>query len=166
MRAAVPVILLACASCAPLPEEPVMRGPADATSRTTSSAGPQSSRTRELVWMKGRKMIRITRTERMCREDESSGSGECVPLSSADKKELDRFFGAESFRERWAMYRPCPAAIDQDSSAIFAVTFADGKQIGKILDAPVGSPLARACDRTTRNTVAQIGDDLMDRYFR
>ncbi len=145
-------------ACAPLPYDPALRGP-------TQEAGPESSSTmtaRELVWVSARGTLRIEAT-RMCREDGES-SDACLHLSTSDRRELDRFFGARNFRERWDAYRPCPHR--GDASEAFQVTFADGHTVAKPLDHPFGTPTGPACDRATRDSVAGIGEDLEKRYFR
>lgn len=151
--------LVAIEGCSPLPPEPDVRGPTD---ERPPAASP--SRTRELVWVGPRRTVRITLGSRLCREGASSDA--CVLLSRADRNELDRFFGTESFRERWAAYGPCPARTGPNDSEGFAVTYADGEKIGKLLDAPLGSPLTRKCDRPTRDAISAVGDDLVKRYFR
>jgi hypothetical protein len=152
-------LALLASGCAPLlPPEPHVQGP-DAARPSTALA----TQTRELVWMKTGRTVRIQRTAKMCHEGVVSEA--CVRVSSGDLYELDRFFGAKEFRERWESYWPCPKRLDGEVEA-FIVTFADGSTIGKLLDAPMGTPLARNCDRAMRDTVAAIGDELEKRYFR
>src|SRR5688572_13590570 len=149
--------------CEPLEEQPELRGPSSRRGSTQSMQAAQ-----ELVWFRGRSMIRITRTAKMCQEEESGpGSGSCVVLADEDRKQIDRFFGGENFRSRWDNYRPCQARIANGDSEIFAVTFADGHKVGKLLDAPMGSPATRVgCDREIRDGVSTLGEDLAKRYFQ
>jgi len=155
-------LLVAAASCAlacaPLPPEPNVGGPRDDAAELES----RGASTRELVWVSAAGTLRIE-SSRMCRE-ESDSSGECVRISAADRVELDRFFGAKTFRERWDAFRPCPTSFEADTHA-FRVTFADGESVAKWLDGPVGL-LVRPCDRALRDAVAGAGDDLVRRYFR
>lgn len=153
LLAAVTVTLCACA---PLPSEPAVVGP------TKEHASTSPSTTRELVWVGARGTLRIAAT-RMCR-DGSAASSTCLHLSGADRRELDRFFGAKSFRQRWDAYSPCPQ-LGGDIEA-FQVTFADGHTVAKPLDRPTGTPTMPTCDRATRDSVAGIGEDLERRYFR
>jgi hypothetical protein len=146
--------------CAPLPSEPVMAGPVYERDPATGQL-----KTRELVWVSAGGTLRIT-NERMCKHDEdASNSASCVRLSTSDRRELDRFFGAQNFRKRWDAYVPCPAVIGEETE-LFKVTFEDGASIAKALDRQTGSPVAPACDRSTRNALTGIGDDLVKRYFR
>lgn len=145
-------------ACAPLPYEPALHGP-------TPEAGPEWSfgmTARELVWVSARGTLRIEAT-RMCREDGGAADA-CLHLSSSDRRELDRFFGAKNFRQRWDSYRPCPDRGDAPEA--FQVTFADGHTVAKRLDHPFGTPTGPACDRATRDSVVGIGEDLEKRYFR
>jgi hypothetical protein len=150
----------ALGACAPLPSEPVVSGPV-----FEREASPSQVLTRELVWVTTRGTLRVT-AARMCkRDDQESTSGACVQLSTSDRRELDRFFGADNFRKRWDDYVPCPAEMDAEPEA-FKVTFSDGQSIAKTLDWQRGSPSGRGCDRATRNALSGIGDDLVKRYFR
>ncbi len=145
--------------CAPLPNEPVVTGPVYERDPATGQL-----RTRELVWVSAGGTLRIT-SERMCKHEDARSSAACVRLSASDRRELDRFFGAQSFRKRWDAYVPCPADVGEETE-LFKVTFEDGESIVKALDRQTGSPVAPACDRSTRNALTGIGDDLVKRYFR
>jgi hypothetical protein len=159
-RSAALLACLALGACTPLPSEPVVGGPV-----YERDSGHGELSTQELVWVSSGGTLRITNA-RMCKHGEdATSSAACVRLSARDRRELDRFFGAQSFRKRWDAYVPCPAALGEDPE-LFKVTFADGASITKALDRQTGSPVAPACDRSTRNALSGIGDDLVKRYFR
>jgi hypothetical protein len=152
--------VLAIWGCSPLSQKPSVGGPSD--ERQTVAAAPL--RTRELVWVSQRRIVRISLGAHLCRQGPSGEA--CVRLSRSDRHELDRFFGTEAFRERWVAFGACPARTVLDESESFAVTYADGERIAKPLDAPLGSPRTRRCDRATRDAISAVGDDLVERYFR
>ena len=158
--------LAGLAGCAPLPPEPVVGGPVHGKEAVGQMA------TRELVWVSPGGTLRITNS-RMCKhEEDATNSASCVKLSASDRRELDRFFGAENFRKRWDAYVPCPQLRLGDpgptaaQSEYVTVTFADGASITKSLDGQLGNPRVAHCDRSTRNAISGIGDDLVKRYFR
>jgi hypothetical protein len=64
----------------------------------------------------------------------------------ADRRELDRFFGAESFRERWKAYVPC--AGRNWTTEVFEITFADvSPSPGRLIPATAIPALASAATR-------------------
>src|SRR5688572_13743566 len=133
------ILAIAIIGCTPLPPEPALGGPMPGDEVGVSSP---SAVTNELVWVKGRTMIKVQRGDRLCRQDSSFGA--CKQLTAADRRELDRFFGASSFREKWMRYAPCPSSYGTDlQREVFAVTFSDGATVGRELDAPFRYPLAR-----------------------
>jgi hypothetical protein len=157
------VLLLAGATaalgCAPLPDEPAVRGPSD----DRAAVGSRSA-TRELVWFRQGTEIRVSRASKLCTNGQSARA-ECIQLSAADRRELDRFFGAETFRQRWKAYIPC--AGRNWTTEVFEITFADGESIARPLDTRFGDPRSRTgCDQGTRQAVSAIGDNLLRQYFR
>jgi hypothetical protein len=153
------LLAIALVACTPLPAEPAMGGPSD----RPMPAGP--SVTRELTWVSAGRTVRITLGSRVCR-DGPRESASCVRLSATDRKELDRFFGAETFRHRWSAYGACGTRFTRiGETTTFSITYADGETIAKPLDAPNGTPLTHRCDLATHDAVTTIEDDLVKRYF-
>jgi hypothetical protein len=160
LRRAIAFALTATAAlgCSPLPEEPAVRGPAD--DRAAAGSG---SATRELVWLRQGTEIRVSRASKLCTNG-SSARAACIQLSAADRRELDRFFGAETFRQRWKAYVPC--AGRNWTTEVFEITFADGESVARPLDTRYGDPRSRVgCDQGTRQAVSAIGDSLVKLYF-
>ena len=60
-----------------------------------------------------------------------------------------------------------PCASRDFTSEVFQITFADGHSVAKPLDTRNTDPIVpKGCDRSTRDAVAYIGDELLERYFR
>lgn len=159
----VALVLAGVAGCSPLPGEPQMQGPREV--RDGAHVAPAMVvATRELSWASPDRLVKITLGSRVCRRAPSSSA--CVRLSAQDRRELDRFFTNDSFRSRWTAFGACPARIGGDGdTTVFSVTYASGERITKPLDAPMGTPATRRCDRSARDAIAAIEEDLVRRYF-